>query len=65
MTPNQIRCRRLELGLTVSELAGVLNVTENELTSIENGTSQLYMSEAFEEAFAILEERVFGTFCGA
>ena len=65
MTPNQIKCRRLELGLTVGELAGVLNVTENELTAIESGASQLYMSKAFEEAFAVLEERVFGTFCGA
>ena len=65
MNPTQIRRRRLELGLTVGELAMILNVTESELSAIENGSSELYMSAAFEEAFAILEERVFGTFCGA
>ena len=65
MTPTQIRARRVELGLTVAELASVLNVTENELSAIESNSSQLYMSEAFEEAFEVLEERVFGTFAGA
>jgi transcriptional regulator with XRE-family HTH domain len=65
MTPNQIKLRRLELGLTVAELANALQITENELLQIETGKSALYESKAFEEAFECLEEIAFGTYAGA
>jgi transcriptional regulator with XRE-family HTH domain len=65
MTPSQIRSRRMELGLTVAELAGLLNLTERELDSIECGDCRPYMSEAFQEVFAVLEERLFATYAGA
>ena len=65
MTPNQIKLRRLELGLTVSELATCLQITTNELLKIESGESKAYADRAFEEAFERLEEVVFGTFAGA
>jgi transcriptional regulator with XRE-family HTH domain len=65
MTPNQVKCRRLELGLTLPELAFALNVDEAELRRIEAGESSGCCSEEFEEAFALLEERVFGLLVGA
>lgn len=65
MTPNQIKLRRLEFGLTVSELAIALQLTENELLQIESGKSALYESRAFEEAFECFEEIAFATYAGA
>lgn len=65
MTPNQIKLRRLELGLSTSELAAALEITENELRLIEAGESNIYATASFEEAFAQLEEREFLTFVGA
>ncbi|MFZ2493236.1 MAG: helix-turn-helix domain-containing protein [Thermoanaerobaculia bacterium] len=65
MTPNQIKLRRLELGLSLSELAAALEITETELQLIESGQSDLYTNAGMEEAFALLEEREFLTFVGA
>lgn len=65
MTPNQVTCRRLELGLTVEELAFALNIEESELRRVEAGESAFCCSAAFEEAFDVLEERVFGLLVGA
>jgi DNA-binding transcriptional regulator YiaG len=65
MTPTEIKRRRLELGLTIDEMAFALNVTEAELTAVESGESDLHKGARFREAFEILEERVFGTYVGA
>ena len=65
MTPGQIRRRRVELGLSVAELAEILMITERELEAVEAGQSYMCTTAAFEEAFAILEERAFATFVGA
>ena len=65
MSPGEIKRRRLELGLTVEELAFALNVEPQELLCIEQGNSKLCLSPEFEEAFDIFEERVFGCFTGA
>ncbi len=65
MTPTQIRKRRIELGLTVDELAFALNVTEAELLAIEAGLSDQHLTAQFRESFEILEERLFGTYVGA
>jgi transcriptional regulator with XRE-family HTH domain len=65
MAPNEIRTLRLELGLTVDELAFALNITEAELLQIEAGESDLCRNPAFQEALDCFEERVFGTFVGA
>lgn len=65
MTPREIIERRLELGLTTDELAFALNVTEEEMLRIEAGKSEYCHTPAFEEAFAILEERVAAMFAGA
>lgn len=65
MTPNQIKLRRMELGLSVAELAAVLEITENELLEIEAGNSPYCETRAFEDAFAFLEECVDATFVGA
>ena len=65
MTPAQIKLRRLELGLTVAEFAYVLNLTPGELEQIESGACRSYMDQPFEEAFALLEERLFASYAGA
>lgn len=65
MKPNQIKVRRMELGLTVAELAAALQLTENELLMIEAGDTAFCESDAFEDTFAEFEERVFYTFAGA
>jgi transcriptional regulator with XRE-family HTH domain len=65
MTPRQIKLRRMELGLETSELARALHLTERELVQIEAGENRFYETAAFEDAFAELEERVFGTYAGA
>jgi predicted transcriptional regulator len=65
MTPNQIRLRRLELGLTVEELAWALDISNDEMERIEAGLSEYCRCAEFEEAFAELEQRVFGLFVGA
>jgi len=65
MTPSQITRRRRELGLTLDEMAFALNMTENELRCIEEGLSERCRCAEFEEAFATLEERVFGLYVGA
>lgn len=65
MTPNQIRSRRMELGLTVDELAFALDVDQSELFRIESGESDAARTRDFEDAFDRFEERVFGTFAGA
>jgi transcriptional regulator with XRE-family HTH domain len=65
MTPNQIKVRRLELGMTVAELARELDITERELTQIENGQNTWFVTQAFEKAFERLEERAFATYMGA
>ena len=65
MKPEQIKRRREELGLTITELAYVLNLTERELTQIEHGQTPAYMSQPIEEAFSLLEERLFSSYAGA
>ena len=65
MTPQEIKRRREELGLTVDELAFALNLTEAELMAIEAGESRLHLSPRFLEAFDEFEEKVFGTYVGA
>jgi predicted transcriptional regulator len=65
MTPSQMKCRRLELGLTEDELAFALNITEEEVRRIEAGESDFCYCARFEDAFATLEERVFGLLVGA
>ena len=65
MTPAQIKSRREELGLTVAEFAYVLNLTEQELQRIERGDALSYMAQPIEEAFALLEERLFASYAGA
>jgi predicted transcriptional regulator len=65
MKPKEVQSRRLELGLTVSELGYALNVDPDELLRIEAGQSDLCRCAAFEEAFDEFEERIFGTFAGA
>lgn len=65
MTPLEIRERRLELGLTLDELAFALNIGEADLALIEKGLSELHRTPEFQEAFERLEERVFATIVGA
>jgi transcriptional regulator with XRE-family HTH domain len=65
MTPEQIKSRRLELGLTVDELAFALNLTRQEVIQAESGESDYCTRRSFVEAFDLFEERVFGTFAGA
>ena len=65
MTPGEIRKMRIEFGLSVGELAAILNVTERELEAIESGQSRAYTSESFEEAFAAFEACAFETYIGA
>jgi transcriptional regulator with XRE-family HTH domain len=65
MSPAEITRRRLELGLTVAELAFALNLHTDELLRIEQGKSSACLTPEFEEAFDIFEERVFGCFMGA
>jgi predicted transcriptional regulator len=65
MTPEQVKCRRLELGLTAAELAYALRLDAEEICRIEAGESDLCVCQAFEELFDEFEERVFGTFAGA
>lgn len=64
MTPEEIRSRRLELDLTVDELAFALNLTEAELLKIEAGESNRHLTAEFEEAFDCLEDLVFWTYAG-
>lgn len=65
MKPHEVQSRRIELGLTVSELGYALNIDPDDLRRIEAGESDLCRCAAFEEAFAEFEERIFGTFAGA
>lgn len=65
MKPNQVQSRRLELGLTVSELAFALKLDAEEIRRIEAGESDLCRCREFEEAFDEFEEKIFGTFAGA
>ncbi|MGZ5446332.1 MAG: helix-turn-helix domain-containing protein [Thermoanaerobaculia bacterium] len=65
MKPHEVRSRRVELGLTVRELAFAINVQEEEIRRIEAGESDLCRCREFEDAFDEFEERVFGTFAGA
>ena len=65
MKPQQVKLRRLELGLTVGELAYALSLDEVEILRIEAGQSDLCECREFEALFDEFEERVFGTFAGA
>lgn len=65
MKSHQVKNRRLELGLTVRELAFALNMQEDEIQRVEAGQSELCQCAEFEDAFDEFEERVFGTFVGA
>ena len=65
MNAHEVKSRRLELGLTVRELAFAINIQEEELIRVEAGQSDLCRRRAFEDAFDEFEERVFGTFAGA
>ncbi len=65
MKPHEVRSRRIELGLTVRELAFAINVQEEEIRRIEAGESDFCRCREFDEAFDEFEERVFGTFAGA
>ena len=64
MTPAQIRSRRLEMGLSTAELAAILQLTENELLQIERGQCGQLLSDSIEDAFGMLEERLFATYAG-
>ena len=64
MTPNQIKARRLELGLTADEMAWALNISEAELLQIEGGDARSCAVVDFDEAFALLEERLFSMMVG-
>lgn len=64
MTPNQIKTRRLELGLTADEMAWALNISEAELLQVEAGDARLCAAVDFDEAFALLEERLFSMMVG-
>ena len=64
MTPRDITLRRLEIGLTCDELAFALHIQPAEMRKIEAGESEHYLTEEFQEAFAALEERVFGLMVG-
>jgi hypothetical protein len=64
MQPNQIKQRRLELELTVEELAFALCLPADELSRCECGESNYAQSPAFDDAFDAFEERVFGTYVG-
>lgn len=65
MKPNQVKSRRLELGLTVAELAFALDMDADEILRIETGESDRCRCAEFEEAFDAFEEKIFGTFAGA
>lgn len=65
MTPNDIKSRRLELGLTEDEFAFALNITEDEVRRIEAGQSDFCYCARFRDAFEELEARVFGLYVGA
>jgi hypothetical protein len=65
MTPQEIIARRKEIGLTVAEMAFALNIPAEEMLRIEAGESDYHRCAEFEEAFAVLEARVFGLFVGA
>lgn len=65
MTPKEIRNLRLELELTVDELAFALNMTEAELLAIEEGLSDAHLTPRFIQAMDALEERIFGMTVGA
>jgi DNA-binding XRE family transcriptional regulator len=65
MTPSEIMQRRIELELTVDEMAFALNITEVELMAIEAGESNQHLTREFREALDVLEERAFGTYVGA
>lgn len=65
MTAAQLRTRRVELGLTVDEMAFALNLTEAELAEIEAGRSDRHTSPEVLEALERLEERFFLCCVGA
>jgi len=65
MTPNQLKLRRLELGLTEDEMAFALNITVDEVRRIEAGQSDFCYCAQFQDAVDALEERVFGLLVGA
>ena len=64
MTPSQVHSRRIELGLSLAELAAILQLTESELHLIECGRCGSSIAPAIEDAFEILEERLFSTYAG-
>jgi transcriptional regulator with XRE-family HTH domain len=57
MKPHEVRARRLELGLTVRELAFALNVEEAELLCIEAGERSLSLDE-FEGVLRVRRARL-------
>lgn len=65
MTPSEIVKRRIELDLTVDEMAFALNLSEAELMAIEAGESRQHLTREFVEAWEVLEERAFGLTVGA
>lgn len=65
MTPYEIKRRRLELELTVEELAYALCIPADELRRCETGESNYGRTPAFDDAFDAFEERVFGSYIGA
>jgi predicted transcriptional regulator len=65
MTPHEIKRRRIELELTVEELAFALDVPADELRRCEAGESEYARTAAFADAFDAFEERVFGSYIGA
>lgn len=65
MTSHEIKRRRLELQLTLDELAYALCMSAEELQRCENGESDYARSRAFDDAFDAFEERVFGSYIGA
>ncbi|HEU4521949.1 MAG TPA: hypothetical protein VFT12_08105 [Thermoanaerobaculia bacterium] len=64
MTPAEVKSRRLELQLTVGELAYALRISTEELERVESGESNACHGQAFEDAFAELDGRLRDMFVG-
>ena len=64
MTPAEVKSRRLEMELTVGELAYALHLSPEELERIERGESDYCRCQAFEDAFAELDARIRGMLVG-
>ena len=62
MTPDQLRARRVQLGLSIDELALALEVDAAEWRRIEVGEADDSCSRTLAEAFERFEEKFFLSF---